>query len=56
MGRDSAHSIVYARLEVMKLPTRIHLSRHRTISLLWSTISPGITQHYEHWIEAMFRT
>lgn len=26
VGRDSAHSIVYARLEVMKLPTRIHLS------------------------------
>ena len=26
MERDSAHSIVYARLEVMKLPMRIHLS------------------------------
>ena len=27
VGRDSAPSIVYARLEVMKLPTGIHLSR-----------------------------
>ena len=33
MGRDSAHSIVYVRLEVMKLPTRIHLS-HMSFGLI----------------------